>query len=97
MKKTKEVEKELSERELDRVVEMAWEDRTSFNAIFSQFGIAEKTVIELMRRNISSGSFRRWRKRVQNRPTKHNALSNTDNRFKCTRQRNISMNKISKR
>jgi len=97
MKKTREVEAQLSERELDRVVEMAWEDRTSFDAIYRQFGIAEKTVIELMRRNISPGGFRRWRKRVQNRSTKHDSLADTDNRFKCSRQRHITMNKISKR
>ncbi len=97
MKKIREIESQFSVRELDRVVEMAWEDRTSFDAIFKQFGIAEQTVIELMRRNISAGAFRRWRKRVQNRSTKHESLSEGDNRFKCSRQRHISMNKISKR
>lgn len=97
MNRTKEIESQLSDFELDRVVEMAWEDRTTFDAIFKQFGIVEKTVIELMRRNISSGAFRRWRKRVQNRSTKHESLSGVSNRFKCSRQRHISMNKISKR
>ena len=97
MNKIREIESKLSDRDLDRVVEMAWEDRTSFDAIFRQFGIAEQTVIELMRRNISPGAFRRWRKRVQNRATKHESLSEGNDRFKCTRQRDITMNKISKR
>lgn len=94
--KAKKVEKELSERELDRVIEMAWEDRTPFDAIYDQFGIPEKTVIKLMRRNMKASSFRMWRKRVQDRSTKHSGLSKTD-RFKSSRQKHITENKISKR
>lgn len=94
----KEIEEKLSERELDRIVEMAWEDRTTFDAIEFQFGLKEEEVIQLMRRNMKPSSFKMWRKRVQGRSTKHQKLrENTKGRFKCTRQRNISGNKISKR
>ena len=86
----------MSERELDRVIEMAWEDRTPFDAIEDQFGIPEKVVIKLMRRNMKPSSFRMWRKRVQDRPTKHAGTSKTG-RFKSSRQKHISGNKISKR
>ncbi|MEM9052738.1 MAG: TIGR03643 family protein [Bacteroidota bacterium] len=92
----KKIEEKLGERGLDRVIEMAWEDRTTFDAIEKQFGIPEKVVINLMRRNMKPSSFRMWRKRVQGRSTKHESTSSAD-RFKCTRQRNISGNKISKR
>jgi uncharacterized protein (TIGR03643 family) len=94
--KAKKVEKEMSERDLDRVIEMAWEDRTPFDAIEDQFGIPEKVVIKLMRRNMKPSSFRMWRKRVQDRPTKHAGISKTG-RFKSSRQKHISGNKISKR
>ncbi|HAK13062.1 MAG TPA: TIGR03643 family protein, partial [Chitinophagaceae bacterium] len=50
---------------IDRIIEMAWEDRTPFDAIEAQFGIPEATVINLMRRNMKASSFRMWRKRVQ--------------------------------
>ncbi|MDG1262538.1 MAG: TIGR03643 family protein, partial [Flavobacteriales bacterium] len=81
-----------------RIIEMAWEDRTTFDAITFQFGISEKQVIELMRRNLKPGSWRLWRKRVQGRKTKHAALRNfTEGRHRCSRQRSISNNKISKR
>ncbi|MFT4770622.1 MAG: hypothetical protein ACJAZC_000771 [Cryomorphaceae bacterium] len=92
----KKVEDELGERGLDRVIEMAWEDRTTFDTIEDQFGVTEKVVISLMRRNMKPSSFRMWRKRVQGRTTKHAGTSPAD-RFKCSRQRNISGNKISKR
>lgn len=88
----------FTERELDRIIEMAWEDRTPFDAITFQFGISEQETIELMRYHLKPKSFRMWRKRVQGRNTKHTKLNNTeDHRFKSTRQRHISMNKISKR
>ncbi len=61
----------FSERETDRIIEMAWEDRTPFDAIKMQFGADEKTVITLMRRELKPSSFRMWRARVQNRSTKH--------------------------
>jgi uncharacterized protein (TIGR03643 family) len=92
----RQLEKELTERELDRIIEMAWEDRTPFDVIEMQFDISEKEVIGLMRRNLKQSSFKRWRKRVQNRSTKHLATGSS-NRFKSDRQRHISGNRITKR
>jgi len=92
------MKKDFTDRELDRIIEMAWEDRTPFDAITFQFGISEKEVIEVMRREMKPNSFKMWRKRVQGRATKHAKLSSREvNRFKCSRQKNISNNKISKR
>ena len=90
--------KEFSERELDRIIEMAWEDRTPFEAIKYQFNISEQQTIELMRKHMKPSSFKMWRKRVQGRKTKH-ALKRSPSvdRFRCSRQRNISNNKVSKR
>ena len=88
---------ELSPADIDRIVEMAWEDRTSFDAIEAQFGVAEAEVIKIMRREMKSSSFKMWRKRVQGRSTKHRIFGTEDTRFKCSRQRSISRNKISKR
>ena len=83
--------------DIDRIIEMAWEDRTSFDAIENQFGIPEKEVIKIMRREMTSKSFKKWRARVQNRKTKHQKLRETSiNRFKCSRQRSISLNRLSK-
>lgn len=88
----------LSVTDTDRIIEMAWEDRTTFDAIFQQFNLPEKEVIALMRRELKPASFRLWRKRVSGRTTKHAALSATKMaRFKCSRQKQISNNKISKR
>ena len=88
----------FSYRELDRIIEMAWEDRTSFDAIKKQFGIAEKDVIKLMRKELKEKSFKMWRKRVQGRSTKHSITSSPDkSRFKSNSQRQITLNKISKR
>ncbi|MBT8270729.1 MAG: TIGR03643 family protein [Bacteroidia bacterium] len=88
----------LPDHDIDRVIEMAWEDRTPFEAIEFQFGLDEQDVIELMRREMKPKSFRMWRKRVQGRKTKHSKLRlNTIGRFKCSRQRSITNNKISKR
>jgi uncharacterized protein (TIGR03643 family) len=83
----------------DRIIEMAWEDRTPFEAIFLQFGIKEGEVIVLMRKHLKQTSFRLWRKRVNSGISqKHLHKRNPDiTRFKCSRQRNISSNKISKR
>ena len=89
---------ELTAREIDRIIEMAWEDRTPFEAITFQFGLTEDQVISLMRTELKPGSFKRWRKRVQGRSTKHLKLRNESvNRFKCSRQRSITGNAISKR
>lgn len=88
----------LTPAAIDRIIEMAWEDRTPFEAIAFQFGLSEKEVIALMRREMKPSSFRMWRKRMQSRITKHAALRSSGvSRFKCSRQRNISRNKISKR
>ena len=66
----------LTPEEINRIIQMAWEDRTSFDAIKRQFGISEAGVIALMRREMKASSFRMWRKRVQNRNTKHDAKRN---------------------
>ncbi len=88
----------LNLRDIDRIVEMAWEDRTPFEAITFQFQVSEKEVIEIMRREMKPSSFRMWRKRVQGRATKHRLKRNfTAGRHRCSRQRTISNNKISKR
>ena len=88
----------LNEHEIDRIIEMAWEDRTPFEAIYHQFGLAEQDVIELMRREMKRTSFNMWRKRVANRATKHAKLREfQEGRFKCSRQRTISGNRIAKR
>jgi uncharacterized protein (TIGR03643 family) len=92
------VNKELSDIDKDRVIEMAWEDRTTFEAILTQFGLKEQEVIELMRNELKPSSFRLWRERVQGRKTKHEKLREFRNgRFKCSMQRQINNNKISKR
>jgi uncharacterized protein (TIGR03643 family) len=84
--------------DIDRIIEMAWEDRTSFDAIKLQFGLTEQKVIELMRKEMKLSSFKLWRQRVQGRKTKHEKLIEpTLTRFKSTRQRQITLNKISKR
>ncbi|TDE10584.1 TIGR03643 family protein [Dyadobacter psychrotolerans] len=82
----------------NRVIEMAWEDRTSFDAIKLQFGLNEQQVIELMRKEMTVSSFKMWRKRVHGRVTKHLKLQETKLvRFKSSLQRQITLNKISKR
>lgn len=92
------MEKTFSVEQTDRIIEMAWEDRTPFEAITFQFGISEKEVIDLMRSEMKLSSFKMWRKRVQGRATKHAKLRvDGIDRFKCTLQRQISHNKISKR
>lgn len=88
----------LSVSDIDRIIEMAWEDRTSFDTIKLQFGLSEKEVIDLMRKEMKPSSFRMWRERVQGRKTKHSKLRGyKEGRHKCTRQKIISNNKISKR
>ena len=88
----------FTDKDIDRIIEMAWEDRTTFEAIEIQFGLKEKEVIELMRKEMKDSSFKMWRKRTNGRSTKHAALRDNDvTRFKCKSQRTISSNKISKR
>ncbi len=67
----------FSTEDLSRIIEMAWEDRTPFEAIEALFGLPEKEVIALMRREMKPSSFRMWRKRVSGRATKHLALRPT--------------------
>lgn len=91
----KNVTKQILLPELDRIVEMAWEDRTPFEAILIQFGLSESEVIEVMRNELKRSSFNRWRKRVQGRSTKHVSKRSEDVlKFKCSRQKSISLNNI---
>jgi uncharacterized protein (TIGR03643 family) len=88
----------LTDQQTDRIIEMAWEDRTPFEAILAQFGLTESEVIKLMRREMKPSSWRMWRARVQGRATKHQAKSAVDDaRFKSKMQRSITHNNISKR
>ena len=93
------MKKEFNERDLNRIIEMAWEDRTPFEAILMQFEVPEKEVIQLMRGELKRSSFNLWRKRVNSGVSqKHAKKRNPEiERFKCTLQRTISNNKISKR
>ena len=92
-------EKHFTDSEIDRIIEMAWEDRTPFEAISFQFKLLEKEVIQIMRKNLKESSFKRWRRRVNSGVSqKHQKKRNPQiNRFKCSRQRAITGNKISKR
>ena len=83
----------------DRIIEMAWEDRTPFEAMNFQFGLAEKDVIALMRKELKRSSFNLWRKRVNSGVSqKHKMFRSAEiTRFKCSLQRQITLNKISKR
>jgi uncharacterized protein (TIGR03643 family) len=85
--------------DIDRVIEMAWEDRTPFEAIQIQFGLSEAATIKIMRSELKRNSFNLWRKRVNSGVSqKHLVKRSTEiKRFKCSRQKTISMNKISKR
>ena len=88
----------LTEQDIDRIIEMAWEDRTPFEAIEQQFGLSEADVIKLMRREMKASSWRMWRARVQGRATKHQAKSAVpDARFKSKMQHAITLYKIAKR
>lgn len=90
---------DLQPQEIDRVIEMAWEDRTPFEAIYHQFGLPEKEVIQLMRVNLKPSSFKLWRKRVNSGVSQKHLKKRSEDikRFKCSRQSHISGNKISKR
>jgi uncharacterized protein (TIGR03643 family) len=83
----------------DRIIEMAWEDRTPFEAIKIQFNLSEAEVIRLMRSELKLNSFKVWRKRVHSGVSKKHLYKRSEEitRFKCSRQKNISNNKISKR
>ena len=99
IKKILNVDLVISERNLNRIIEMAWEDRTPFEAIKYQFNMSEQDVIKIMRQELKRSSFNLWRKRVNSGvSSKHIKIRNTEiTRFKCSRQKNISANKISKR
>jgi uncharacterized protein (TIGR03643 family) len=88
-----------SQKDIDRIIEMAWEDRTQFEAILFQFSCSESDVIDIMRRELKRSSFNLWRKRVNSGISKKHAVKRNPeiSRFKCSRQRTISSNKISKR
>ena len=92
------IEPQFTDVQLDRIIEMAWEDRTPFDAIYAQFGLTEDRVKELMKREMKFSSYRLWRDRVTSCKTKHAKRRSPEiSRFKCTRQRAITNNKISKR
>tara|TARA_B100000927_G_C16452130_1_gene464318 strand:- start:1232 stop:1465 length:234 start_codon:yes stop_codon:yes gene_type:complete len=76
----------MTEEDLDRIIQMAWEDRTPFEAIEFQFGLKENDVRKLMRSNLKDSSFKLWRKRVKGRKTKHNKTSESK-RFKSKNQK----------
>ncbi|MFZ9155792.1 MAG: TIGR03643 family protein [Schleiferiaceae bacterium] len=79
---------ELNEAEVDRVIAMAWEDRTPFEAIYAQFGLRENDVRALMRRHMKASSFKMWRERVTGRTTKHLRLRDfAKGRFKSSNQK----------
>ena len=87
----------LKPEDIDRIIEMAWEDRTPFDAIFTQFGLREDDVKALMKRELHPNNWRKWRARVHGRVTKHRALAAKDmTRFKCSMQRSTG-NRIAKR
>ena len=93
------MEKEFNIIDTDRIIEMAWEDRTPFEAIAFQFGISEMETVAIMRKNLKRSSFNLWRKRTHSGVSqKHLAKRSADiTRFKCTLQKQITHNKISKR
>lgn len=88
----------LTDRDVNRIIEMAWEDRTPFDAIEVQFGLSEKQVIQLMKREMKLKSWKMWRKRVQGRASKHRAKRTfAMGRHRSLMQGDINNNKISKR
>ncbi len=80
--------KELSEEDISRVIEMAWEDRTPFEAIEMQFGLNQDGVIKLMRKNLKLNSFKLWRERTHGQVTKHLKLRSDDMNRHQSRQHN---------
>jgi len=84
---------DLSRGDIDRIIMMAWEDRTSFDAIRQQFGLSPGEVIKLMRREMKASSFKMWRRRTQGRVTKHEVrfsqteTGNEPRRFRAKSQR----------
>tara|TARA_R110002096_G_scaffold409364_1_gene608721 strand:+ start:297 stop:593 length:297 start_codon:yes stop_codon:yes gene_type:complete len=88
----------LTEEQIDRIIGMAWEDRTTFEAIEFQFGLTEAEVIKLMKHQLRLNNWKKWRARVQGRKTKHQKLrDNVIGRFKSSAQKAITGNRISKK
>lgn len=71
----------LSVGDISAVIQMAWEDRTSFETIKERVGLSESEVIRLMRRELNASSYRLWRSRMKGRVTKHRALRNPEMKF----------------
>ena len=91
-------EQNLSPEDIDRIINMAWEDRTPFEAIAYQFGLTEAAVIKLMKAQLRLKNWQKWRARVQGRKTKHARLREKEvTRFKSRAQRAITRNRISKK
>ena len=89
---------QLSLQDIDRIIEMAWEDRTPFEAIKFQFQLSESQVIALMRKEMHPNNFKKWRARTKNISHKHAAIMPMEiDRFKSKMQRTITLNRISKR
>ena len=89
---------QLSETDVDRIINMAWEDRTPFEAIEVQFGLREAEVIQLMKYSMRLNNWKKWRARVQGRKTKHAKLRGQEvNRFHSKSQKLITNNRISKK
>jgi uncharacterized protein (TIGR03643 family) len=76
----------MESKDIDRIIEMAWEDRTPFEAIEFQFGLKENDVRKVMRTHLKLSSFKLWRERVKGRKTKHSKTSES-NRFKSKNQK----------
>lgn len=92
------IQQEFTPQQTDRIIEMAWEDRTPFEAIRFQFGLTEDKVKALMKRELKFSSYKLWRERVEQCQTKHAHRRNPEiDRFRCSRQKAISGNRISKR
>ena len=77
---------DFTDEQIDRIIQMAWEDRTPFEAIEHQFGIKENDVRKIMRKEMKKSSFIMWRERVKSRKTKHKLFSQAD-RFKSKNQK----------
>ncbi|MEL7123674.1 MAG: TIGR03643 family protein, partial [Bacteroidota bacterium] len=89
---------QLTDQDVDRIVQMAWEDRTPFEAIEFQFGLKEAEVIKLMKHEMRLNNWKKWRARVQGRSTKHAKLRVEGvDRFHSKMQRSIASNRISKK
>lgn len=76
--KSDQLQQKFTQSELSRIIEMAWEDRTPFEAIEVNYGLNESSVVSLMRRELKPSSFRLWRKRVTSRKTKHQSRRSPD-------------------